>query len=183
MNLRIRLDHLLLGLGAVALLLGALLSWRALRPDPEQAELEQGLERLRSKPGLRKPGGPRFIRSTGGFARNEQTEERQGWVESEPPQIGDPGDLDAAEAIDTFQAVISELEAALDVGRRLGADERAELYNRATGSFTALSAWTDSSNPDERALLDDAYARMMALMRELKLEPPRNDPDYNPLRR
>jgi hypothetical protein len=182
-HLRIRLDHLLLGLGAVVLLVGALLTWRALRAGPEQAELDEGLERLRNKPILRKPGGPRFIRASGGFAGSEQVAEREGWAESELPQMGDPGDLDASEAIDTFQAVLAELEAALDEGRRLGEHERSELYNRATGSFTALSAWTDSRNPDERVLLDDAYARMMALMRELKLEPPRNDPDYNPLRR
>ena len=60
---------------------------------------------------------------------------------------------------------------------------KAELYNRATGSFNALSAWTDGSNPADRALIDDAYSRMMSLMRELDLEPPRHDPDHNPLRR
>jgi hypothetical protein len=180
--LKVRVDHLLLGVGAVVLLLGVLLGWRALRPDPAQADLDQGLERLRTKPSLHKPSGPRFIRGVGGFGPHAQTEERQGWVEHSPHD-GDPMEVDADEAIDTFQAVITELETALDEGRRLGKRERAELYNRATGSFTALSALADGSNPDERALIDDAYARMMALMRELNIEPPAHDPDYNPLQR
>ncbi|MFO7565792.1 MAG: hypothetical protein R6X02_24325 [Enhygromyxa sp.] len=182
MNLKVRLDHLLLGLGAVVLLIGALLTWRALRPDPAQVELDEGLERLRSKQALHKPVRPRFIRP-GAFPTRDRSEERQGWVEPPDPGIGDPGDLDADEAIDTFQMVLGELEAAADEGRKLNKVERAELYNRATGSFTALTAWTDSNNPDERALVDDAYARMMALMRELKIEPPQRDPDHNPLRR
>lgn len=181
MNLRIRLDHLLLGVGAVALLLGALWAWRTTRADTEQPQLDGGLERLRQKPGPRKPVGPSFLRGSGGFSSERASEERQGWAESHPPHLGDPGELDAAEAIDTFQAVLDELETALDEGRRFSRLERAQLYNRATGSFIALSAWTDGSDPNDRALLDDAYARMMALLRELKIEPPRHDPDYNPM--
>ncbi|HLT39233.1 MAG TPA: hypothetical protein VK034_23275 [Enhygromyxa sp.] len=180
--MKVRIDHLLLGFGAVVLLIGGVWSWRALRIDPEQAELEEGLERLRSKPHQRST--PRFLHQRGSYSgASEQSYERQGWVESQTPQAGDPGDLDRNEAIDTFQAVLDELEAAVDDGRRLSELEQAELYNRATGSFTALSAWTDGSDPNDRALIDDAYARMMSLMRELKLEPPRVDPDHNPLRR
>lgn len=184
MRLKVRVDHLLLGVGAVVLLIGALLTWRAFRPEPEQAELEQGLERLRSKTAPGSSQRPRFMRPRGLFSSSsERPKEREGWAESQIPQAGDPGELDASEAVDSFNAVITELEAAATEGRRLSQRERAELYNRASGSFTALSAWTDGGNPSDRALMDDAYARMMSLMRELDLEPPLNDPDYNPLRR
>jgi hypothetical protein len=182
--MKVRVDHLLLGLGLVVLLVGSLLAWRALRPEPEQAELEQGLERLRSKPTPGASKRPRFLRKTGTFSSaKERPEAREGWVEPQTPQAGDPGDLGPDEAVDNFMAVIAELEAAAADRRRLSKRERTELYNRATGSFTALSAWTDGNDPSDRAVIDDAYARMMALMRELELEPPRNDPDGSPLRR
>lgn len=182
--MKVRLDHLLLGVGAVVLLIGSLLAWRALRPEPEQADLDQGLEQLRSKPAPGASKRPRFIRPRGAFSSSqERPTEREGWVDSQTPHAGDPGELDPNEAVDTFKAVMDELESAATEGRRLSARERTELYNRATGSFTALSSWTDGSDPRERALIDDAYARMMSLMRELELEPPRVDPDGSPLRR
>lgn len=182
--MKVRLDHLLLGFGAVVLLVGALLTWRALRPEPEQADLDQGLERLRSKPAPGASSRPRFIRPRGAFSSQERPKEREGWAEPQiPHEVGDPGELDPNEAVDNFKAVMEELETAATEGRRLSARERTELYNRATGSFTALSAWTDASDPSERALIDDAYAQMMSLMRELDLEPPSVDPDHNPLRR
>ena len=114
MQLKVRLDRLLLGVGALVLLVGALLAWQALRPDPEQAELDRGLEQLRAKPGARTYDRPRFIRQRGNFSgASERSDAREGWAESQTPQAGDPGDLDAVEAIDTFQAVIDELEAAV----------------------------------------------------------------------
>jgi hypothetical protein len=182
--MKVRVDHLLLGLGALVLLIGSLLAWRAFRPEPEQANLDQGLERLRSKPGSSASQRPRFIRPRGAFSSSEERpKDREGWAEPQTPQNADPGDLDAGEAVDHFKAVIDELEAAVADGRRLSKRERSELYNRATGSFTALSAWTDGSDPNDRALMDDAYARMMSLMRELDIEPPRRDPDGSPIRR
>jgi hypothetical protein len=183
--MRIRVDHLLLGFGAMVLLTGSLLAWRALRPDPEQAEFDQGLERLRAKPAASSNAKPRFVRTRGAFSSSdgERREDPEGWVDPQTPHVGDPGELDASEAVDTFKAVMAELETAVEDGRRLSKREQAELYNRATGSFTALSAWTDGSDPADRALIDDAYSRMMSLMRELDLEPPRLDPDHNPMRR
>jgi hypothetical protein len=180
--MRIRVDHLLLGFGALVLLAGSLWAWQALRSDPEQAELDQGLERLRAKPAVSSEKRPRFIRPRGAFSSSqERREDPEGWVQT--PHEGDPGELDADEAVDSFKAVMAELETAVDDGRRLSKRERAELYNRATGSFNALSAWTDGSDPADRAVIEDAYARMMSLMRELDLEPPRHDPDHMPMRR
>lgn len=186
MRLTVRVDHLLLGLGAVVLLVGSLLAWRAFRPDPEQAELDQGLERLRSKSS---PDGSQRPRFMGRRWASSPSGEREGWADSQTPQVaiddplGDPGALDADEAVDNFMAAMEELEAVQAEGRRLSKRERSELYNRASGSFTALSAWTDGSDPHDRALIDDAYARMMSLMRELDLQPPRRDPDGSPIRR
>ncbi len=180
--MKVRVDHLLIGVGAVILLLGSIVAWRALRPDPAEAGPEAGLERLRDKPGG--AGLPRFIRRGDAFSSaNERGERREGWVESQTAQAGDPGELGADEAVDEFQAALSELEAAVDDGRRLSEREQAELYNRATGSFTALSAWANADDPSDRAALDDAYGRMMALMRQLELEPPQVDPDATTLRR
>lgn len=185
MNLKVRVDHLLLGVGALVLLVGSLLTWRALRPDPEQVELERGLEQLRAKDKRGAKQAPRFLRMHGAFSSAEERREaRTGWSESLDPQlVGDPGELGPDDAVDNFKAVIDELEALADEGRRLSRRERAELYNRATGSFTALTAWTDANDPNDRAVIDDAYARMMSLMRELELEPPRINPDGVPVRR
>jgi hypothetical protein len=117
---------------------------------------------------------PRFTRGFYSGAAQEQGEGKSIFVA--PPQ-SDPGELGPAEAVDSFQQVIGELEAALAHGRKLGRDERAEFYNRATGSFTALSAWVDPSDASERAMMDDAYAQMTSLMRELDIRPPAHDPD------
>ncbi len=181
--MRVRLDHLLLGVGAVVLLIGSLVAWRALRPDPKRAELDQGLERLREKPDAKHRKVPQFIRPRGAFSSDERSDERRGWAEPQIPSVGDPGALDPSEAVNNFKDVLAELEAAVEDGRRLSELEQAELYNRATGSFTALSAWVDSNDPSERALMDDAYAQMMALMRQLDLEPTVRNPDGSPLRR
>lgn len=170
-TLRIRVDHLLLGVGGVAVIVGGLVAWRAMAPDPEhQAEVAQGRESVRAKPAS-KP--PRFARGMYSGAPSES--EREGKVSFEPPLQADPGDLDPAEAVDGFQQVIGELEAAVASGRKLSRDERAEYYNRATGSFTAMSSWVDANNASERAMMDDAYAQMMSLMRELDIRPPKHD--------
>lgn len=182
MQLKVRVDHLLLAVGGLILLIGSLVAWRALRPDPEQAELDSGLEQLRDKPGKAR-AQPRFVRPRGAFSSgSDRSEQRQGWANAEPT-AGDPGELGPDQAVDDFKAVIAELEAAVDEGRKLSELEEAELYSRATGSFTALSAWVDGSNRREQTLLDDAYTQMMGLMRRLDIEPPPHDPDPSPLRR
>jgi hypothetical protein len=174
-TLRIRVDHLVLGVGSVVVLVAGLLTWRALQPDADQqAEIEQGLERVRAKQGT-PPTRPRFVR--GFYSGAPEEEWGEGKLAFEPPPQKDSGDVGPAEAVDSFQQVIGELEVALASGRRLSARERGEYYNRATGSFTALSSWVDPSNPSERAMLDDSYAQMMALMRELDIQRPTRDPD------
>ena len=172
-TLRVRVDHLVLGVGAVAVVVGGLLAWRAMQPDADkEAEIEQGLERVRAKQGATR-SHPRFTRGMFSGAPDEG----EGKFSFEPPPPIDPGAPAASEAVDAFQQVIGELEAALESGRKLGSRERAELYQRATGSFTAMSAWVDPNEASERAMMDDAYAQMMALMRELDIRPPRRDPD------
>lgn len=179
-TLRIRVDHLVLGIGGVVLVVAVVLGWRALQPDrDQQAEIEQGLERVRAKQGgavargaMTKP--PRFVRGMYSGAAPERDEGKA--VFEAPPQT-DPGELDAAEAVDSFQQVIGELEAALESRRKLSKGEAAEFYNRATGSFTAMSAWVDPSDASERAMMDDAYAQMTSLMRELKIRRPAHDTD------
>ncbi|PRP96183.1 hypothetical protein [Enhygromyxa salina] len=183
-NLKIRVDHLLIAVGGVVALVAALLTWRALRPDPAQAELEQGLERMANKDRsgqTARARPPRFVRPLHSSGR-DYDDGRQVAIPQPPPE-GDPGDLDADQAIASFKEVLHELEAAVENDRKLSPREEAELYNRATGSFTALSAWADAGDPTERALMNDAYAQMKSLMRELDLQPPDVDPDANPLRR
>jgi hypothetical protein len=184
LNLKIRVDHLLIAGSSVIVLVAAVLTWRAVRPDPERAKLDDGLEQLRKSsrsPGAQPP--PRFVRDAfSSRSRPAGSERGEGWAVPQTPPEGDPGDLDADEAIDSFKAVMTELETALEDQRRLSEVEQLELYNRATGSFTAMSAWVDGSDPNERALIDDAYAQMMALMRALELRPPAHDPDHLPPR-
>jgi hypothetical protein len=181
---KVRVDHLLLGIGAFVLLIGSLLAWRALRPDPEQVELDRGLERLRDKPRANSKEPPRFIRPRGAFSESaDRQDQREGWSDSETSRAGDPNELGPEQAVDNFKDVLAELETAVENGGRLSELDQAELYNRATGSFTALSTWVDANDPSERALLDDAYSQMMGLMRQLDLEPPPNDPDRSTLRR
>lgn len=175
-SLRIRVDHLVLGVGGVVLVIAAVFGWRALRPDPEQqAEVEQGRERVRAKQGDAVTQPPRFRR--GFYSGAGKSDEGEGKAVFETPPQTDPGELGPAEAVDSFQQVIGELEAALASRRKLSKSESAEFYNRATGSFTAMSSWVDSSNPSERAMMDDAYAQMTSLMRELKIRPPAHDTD------
>ncbi|KIG18096.1 hypothetical protein DB30_01983 [Enhygromyxa salina] len=181
-NLKVRVDHLLIAGGGVVVLVASLLTWRAMRPDPAQVELEEGLDRMRDNDRVaQEPRArpPRFVRPlhTSGRSRGEQVA-----IPQAPPE-GDPGDLDADEAVASFKQALHDLEAALESGRKLSPREQYELYNRATGSFTALSAWADAGDPTERALMDDAYAQMKSLMRELDLQPPKHDPDANPVRR
>ena len=183
-TLRVRVDHLLIGVGVVAAVVGSVVAWRALRPPPAQAELDEGLDRLRSKAG---PSGdsaggdkPRFIRPRGAFASDDHEPQRVGWAEPQTPQRRDPNDLDPVEAVDEFKTAMAELEAAVEAGGRLSKREQGELYNRATGSFTALSAWVDANDPTERQLMEDAYAEMMRLMRQLDLDPPNHHPEGHP---
>lgn len=172
-TLRIRVDHLVFGAVGIALVVGGVITWRATRPDPDEvAEVRAGRERVRAKgssSASKRP--PRFVR---GYWSGAPGEGEAKAVFQPPPQF-DPGDPGAAEAVDAFESVIAELEAALESGRRLGRRERAELYARATGSFTAMSAWVDPSEPSERAMMDDAYAQMMALLRELGIRPPKRE--------
>jgi hypothetical protein len=172
-TLRIRVDHLVLGFVGAALVVGGFLGWRALSTEEDQdAKIEQGLERVRAK------GSSSASRATPRFARGYYSgapAEGEGKVVFQPPPQFDPGEPGSAEAVDSFQQVIAELEDTLESGRKLGARERAEFYARATGSFTAMSAWVDPNEPSERAMMDDAYAQMMFLMRELKIQPPKHD--------
>lgn len=173
-TLRIRVDHLVLAFVGVSLLVGGFLGWRAMRPDRDkEAEIEQGIERVRAKGSSSSRTPPRFARGYHSGAPDEG----EGKVVFQPPPQIDPGEPGSSEAVDAFQEVIEELEAALESGRKLGARERAELYNRATGSFTAMSAWVDPNEPSERAMMDDAYAQMMFLMRELDIKPPKRNND------
>jgi hypothetical protein len=181
-TLRIRVSDLALGVGVV-MMLGSFAWWWSTRPDPElERQISAGEQSLEHKPGTRR-ALPRFARGYYSGASIEQRERGEGVAEFRPPQLTDPGDLGPAEALASFQQVIGELEQISNDERKLSKAERAELYNRATGSFTALSAWVDPANADEQAMMNDAYAQMAALMRELDIRPPKVDPDYNPVRR
>ncbi len=178
MKLRLRLDRLLYGLVAALVLVGGLWFWTRSRDEREQRELRGDLERLeledRQPATGRRAGPPRFVRPIG-FG-NDPADERPPQLSiHEPPPHADPNDLDADEAVETVATVLAELEEIHESGRRLDKTERAELYNRASGSLTALSMWVDGSDPRERAALEDARSQMLDLMKRLKLKPPRPD--------
>lgn len=187
MSLKVRVDHLLIGIFTVVVLIAGLWAWRAMDPEPERAELDDGLESLRDNERVPEDRrvAPRFVRRGGAFSSSNHAsnEGGEGLAIPQAPQQLDPGDLGPDEAVDQFKSVLAELESAVDDDRRLDEREQAEFYNRATGSFTALSAWADGSNPTERALMEDAYAQMKSLMRELDIQPPTIDPSPPPARR
>lgn len=191
MNLKVRVDHLLIGVGTLVVLIGALISWRAMDPEPERAELKAGLDSLRDNEQVAKDrqAKPHFLRPDGAFSSPDRARDRIGNTGGEGRAIakiarkGDPGELGPKEAVEEFKSVLAELESAVDDGRQLDAREAAEFYNRATGSFTALSDWTDGNDPTQRALMEDAYAQMKSLMRELDIQRPAIDPSPAPARR
>lgn len=173
--MKVRVLHLLYGLaGATAIVVGVWL-WRAHEERQVEQALDQGLTQLRNDARGREHdrtlfGPPTFTRPIGRYAANHEEAARE--LAFAPPDGSDPGELDAVEAVDAFAGVMDELEQALEDERKLGADESAEFYNRATGSFKAMSAWIDGSDPRERALLEDAHTRMLDLMRRLEIRPP-----------
>ena len=178
-RLKIRVDHLLLAVGGLILVVGGIWAWQSRRPDAEQTELDAKLERMGERHASQGSRAPRILRpylktSAAGGDDDPQLPLR-------PPANSEA--VGPEEAIDDFRTIMAELEDALEDNRKLSRAEKAELYNRASGSFTAMSAWIDADDATERALMDDAYAQMRSLMRELDIEPPRHDPDHNPLRR
>lgn len=182
-NLKLRVDHLLFGGVAVVLLGSGLWVWRThgSAQTGEDGETEEQRARAERRTSAKRGDVPRFTR---GFHRSIEQEERgEGVVIYRPPPQADPGDLSASEAVQAYEAIVAELEATLESGRELSERERAELYNRASGSLTALSAWADPAKSEERAMVDDAYLQLKSLMRELDLRPPKHDPDPPLMRR
>jgi len=183
-TLKIRVDHLVFGALALALVVGGLWLWRANRVENEkQDQLDTGLERMRGRTGSSArlwddAEDKRFVRTY--HRSSTRIEEGEGQVVHQPPPQTDPGDLDANEAVDAYQSVLRDLEAAIDEDRILSEREQAELYNRASGSLTALSAWADPNDPADRALMNDAYLQLKSLMGELQIKPPAVDPDAPP---
>ena len=182
-NLKIRVDHLVFGGVAVVLLGSGLWVWRTHGSAQRGAGDESEQQRAGAEPraGGKRADAPRFTR---GFHRSVEQEERgEGIVLHRPPPQADPGDLSQSEAVQAYESIVAELEAALDSERELSERERAEYYNRASGSLTALSAWADPNEADQRAMVDDAYLQLKSLMRELDLRPPKHNPDPPLMRR
>ena len=188
-NLKVRVDHLVMASVALALVGGGVWMWRSLRVEDQQAELDDGLERIRgrrSKTGSdakMRGEGPNSARIFKGFHASARAEIGEGERVYMPPPQADPGDLDASEAVDAYESVVADLEQALETERELSEREQGELYNRASGSLTALTAWADPKDPHDRALMDDAYIQLKSLMRELDIQPPRHNPDPAPMPR
>jgi hypothetical protein len=171
--MKVRVLHLIYGLAGVTAVVGGLWLWRTLDERESERELDDGLAELRQD--ARGRERPVFLRPLGRQASTREEIARDHVFE--PPGGTDPGELDAAEAIDAFTGVMNELEQAVDEERVLGETESAEYYERATGSFKAMSAWADGSNASERALLEDAHQRMLDLMRRLDIRPPAREVD------
>lgn len=176
-TLRIRVDHLVYAGLALLLVAGGFAAWRVWgKSTREQDELDARLDSLRDNDRHRPT--PRFVKPVRRGSPSEHDSRREigeGVAVPLPPRQGDPGELDADEAVDAFQEVLAELTDAVDNDRKLSQREQWELYNRATGSFTALSVWVDPNDPTERALMEDAYQQMKSLMGELDLDrPPRH---------
>lgn len=183
--MKVRLDRLVMAGGVVILVLAGLLTWQLLHDEaePEVAPLDERLDSLRDKPRAARAQPRERWPATRPDDPVRASEIGEGVAVPKPELGSDPGELGPEEAVDTFKIVLGELEAAAASGQALTRREQWELYNRATGSFTALSAWVDVSDPKERALMEDAYRQMTSLMAELELErPPQmlGKHDYDP---
>ncbi len=174
--MKIRVLHLIYAAaGVTAIGLGVWL-WRARVEHETEQTLDQGLADLRKDARGREHDRPIFFRQVGRYSAGRDEELARELVFT-PPAGSDPGELGPEEAVDAFAGVMDELEDALEDDRKLGRKESGELYNRATGSFNAMSAWIDGSDPRERAVLEDAHARMLDLMRRLDIRPPARELD------
>jgi hypothetical protein len=173
--MKVRVLHLIYGLaGATALVVGVWL-WRAHEQRQAEQALDQGLTELRHDARDREHDRTIFTRPIDRYAANHEETARE--LAFAPPDGRDPGELDAVESVDAFAGVMDELEQALEDERTFDAEESAEYYNRANGSFKAMSAWIDGSDPRERAVLEDAHTRMLDLMRRLDIRPPARELD------
>lgn len=177
-NLKIRLDHLLMLAGALVLGVGAIVVWRVAIPEVERRQLDdkldelgdaRGTERSSDKSSAGRRRSP-WLRPTTGSRGFGEAGYEQGVGEVAPAPEVDPGQLDADAAVAAFQGALDALEQAADSDGILTPRERRELYNRATGSFMAMSTWINGRDPDERAVLEDAYLHMKVLLQELDLE-------------
>jgi hypothetical protein len=173
--MKVRVIHLIYGLVGVTALVGGLWLWHLQGERRDEQELDEGLAELGQEARGRERDRPVFLRQVGRHAGTREEVARENVFM--PPPGGDPGELDAQEAIDAFTGVMDELEQIVEDERELDDQESAEYYNRATGSFKAMSAWIDGSDPRERALLDDAHKQMLDLMRRLDIRPPARELD------
>jgi hypothetical protein len=170
--MRIRVLHLY-ALAGVTASVAAVWVWRSLDEGRDEREFDEGLADLRKD--ARSRERPTFMR---GVERGAETREEIARHQVfEPPAGSDPGDLDAVEAVDAFTGVMDELEQAVQDERVLSEAESAEYYERASGSFKAMSAWIDGGDPRERQLLEDSHQRMLDLMRKLDIRPPARELD------
>lgn len=177
--MKVRVLHLIYGLAGVTALVVGVWQWRAHEDRQTERELDQGLTELRhdarGREGQSGRDRPIFARQIGRYQSTHEEAARE--LVFTPPAGSDPGELDAVEAVDAFAGVMDELEQALEDERKLDDEESAEFYNRANGSFKAMSAWIDGGDPRERALLEDAHKRMLDLMRRLDIQPPARELD------
>lgn len=172
--MKVRVLHLIYGLVGVTALVGGVWLWQSNDERREERELDQGFAELRQDASGRER--PSFLRRPVGRDASTREEVARALVFTPPPG-GDPGELDAQESVDAFTDVMDELEQAVDDERKLSDEESAEYYNRANGSFKAMSAWVDGGSPRERALLEDAHKKMLGLMRKLDIQPPARELD------
>lgn len=171
--MKVRVVHLIYGFAGVTALVAGVWLWQGheeQKAEQAERELDEGLAELGKGKQARGRERPDFLRPVGRHAATREQVARDQVFE--PPSGSDPGELDAVEAVDAFTGVMDELEQAVEDERVLGEAESAEFYERANGSFKAMSAWVDGADPRERALLEDSHQRMLDLMRKLDIRPP-----------
>ncbi len=163
-------------LAGVGLTLGiSLWLWRSHTERRDERELDQGLSEIGQGQRRERSGRARANDSeNSGLGRRTASahEEIARELVFTPPPGGDPGELDAQESVEAFTEVMDELEQAADDDRKLDREESAEYYNRANGSFKAMSAWIDGNDPRQRGLLEKAHKQMLDLLRRLDIRPP-----------
>lgn len=86
-----------------------------------------------------------------------------------PPTVGE---ISADDALVGFNGALDAMDEALEAGRT-GRKRKRELYSQATMAFTALSVHLDGRDPEQRAVLEEAYFEMKQRMKALKMKVPK----------
>jgi hypothetical protein len=163
----------LLALGAASLGLFGYTLCQLRAPSPKRERPAA----VAAEPGAARPGAARprssadidADREALAIALRSRLERALEAPEPSPPL---PSPESRVEAEVAFEAVMASVEELADKGDRVPKQRRRRLYRAANDAFAALSQHLDPRDPNDAAELEDAYARLKLMLREIDAGPP-----------